>query len=210
MKPVPDLQDAQYGPHERNVLDLWMATSNTPTPLVLYFHGGGFFAGDKENLDFDRLSMYLNAGVSVAAINYRLTIANKAPAPAAYLDGARALQFLRYNARNEIDTPRAYKLYEEATPITYVSRNAPPAWLSYNLPNEDVDEDTPLGLIVHHPKYGIALKERLDELGVECVVQYLDGPGGKIVRHYGQLEGNPVSEFEFVCSHFERKKKATP
>ena len=297
MTPAPDLRDAQYGSHERNVLDLWMAESDTPTPLVLYFHGGGFFAGDKETLGSGRLGMYLNAGMSVAAINYRLTIANRAPAPAAYLDGARALQFLRYNAgkwnldpglvastggsagagismylafhedladpdcadpiakestqltciavtngqssydprfaerigiprpnferhqfflpfygiaADEIDTPRAYKLYEQAAPITYVSRAAPPAWLSYSLPNEDVGEDTPLGLIVHHPRYGIALKERLDELGVECVVQYLDGPGGKIVRHHGQLEGNPVSELEFVCSHFERAKEGRP
>ncbi|HIE25831.1 TPA: hypothetical protein EYP66_00925 [Candidatus Poribacteria bacterium] len=69
------------------------------------------------------------------------------------------------------------------------------------------DEPTPLGLIVHHPKFGIALKERLDALGIECVVQYLDQPGGLVVRHDGQSEGGLVSEFDFVRKHFERAKE---
>ncbi|HEU0039505.1 MAG TPA: hypothetical protein VFR76_09540, partial [Verrucomicrobiae bacterium] len=33
-KPKPDLADFKYGPHERNVLDLWKAKSDEPTPLV--------------------------------------------------------------------------------------------------------------------------------------------------------------------------------
>lgn len=291
MADQPNLQDVQYGPHERNVLDLWMAKSDAPTPLVLYIHGGGFLRGDKDTLKSERLEAYLNAGISVAAVNYRFTLANKAPAPAAYLDGARAVQFLRHNAEkwnldpglvastggsagagismymafhedladpdaedpvsrqstrltciavtngqcsysplfaeqigiprpnfeqhqfflpfygieeDEIDTPRAYELYEEAAPITYLSQDAPPAWLGYGHPDADVDEDTPLGLIVHHPKFGIALKKRMDELGIECVVQYLDGPEGKLVRHHGQTEGDVVSEVEFVCKHLGR------
>ena len=64
-----------------------------------------------------------------------------------------------------------------------------------------MDKDTSLGLIVHHPKFGIALKERLDELGIECVVQYLDEPEGKLVRHHGQAEDGVISEVEFVCKH---------
>src|SRR5437762_6039767 len=34
-KPKPDLADFKYGPHERNVLDLWKAKSDKPTPLVV-------------------------------------------------------------------------------------------------------------------------------------------------------------------------------
>jgi len=99
---------------------------------------------------------------------------------------------------DEIDTPRAYKLYGAAAPITYLSQDAPPAWLSYRHPDADVDENTPLGLIVHHPKFGIALKKRMDELGIECVVQYLDG---NLLRSHGQAEDGVVSEVEFVCKH---------
>ena len=50
-----------------------------------------------------------------------------------------------------------------------------------------MDDDTPLALIMHHPRFGIALKERLDELGVECIVQYLDERDGKIICHPGDL-----------------------
>lgn len=41
-KLAPTYKDVAYGPHERNVLDVWLAESATPTPLVVYIHGGGF------------------------------------------------------------------------------------------------------------------------------------------------------------------------
>jgi len=41
-KPDPDVANAKYGPHERNVLDLWQAKSDSPTPLIVFIHGGGF------------------------------------------------------------------------------------------------------------------------------------------------------------------------
>ncbi|MFT4588205.1 MAG: acetyl esterase [Candidatus Binatia bacterium] len=35
---------------ERNVIDLYIADSDKPTPLVLYIHGGGFKGGDKKTI----------------------------------------------------------------------------------------------------------------------------------------------------------------
>jgi len=84
---------------------------------------------------------------------------------------------------DEIDTPRAYERYEKAAPITYLSKDDPPALLTYSYPNEEVTEKTPLGLIVHHPKFGIALKERMDKLGIQCIVQYQDPQTRELVRH---------------------------
>ena len=89
-KPAADVTDAKYGPHERNVIDLWKAKSDKPTPLVIFIHGGGFRAGDKTNLDADLLAKCLEAGISVAAINYRFS--QHAPYPA---DSGRAVQFGR-------------------------------------------------------------------------------------------------------------------
>ena len=103
-RPKPDFADVSYGPHERNVFDLWLAKGAKPAPLVLYIHGGGFRAGDKSSIDHDALRQYLDAGWAVAAINYRLTAT--APAPAAYLDSGRALQFLRQNAAKWRIDPR--------------------------------------------------------------------------------------------------------
>ena len=64
-KPKPDLVDFKYGPHERNVLDLWKAKSTEPTPLVVFIHGGGFHAGSKEALSAAMLAGLLKNGISV-------------------------------------------------------------------------------------------------------------------------------------------------
>src|SRR5688572_33232386 len=103
--PAPDHADVRYGPHERNVLDVWLAKSPAPTPLVIYYHGGGFRAGDKRTLNVELLKKLLASGITVAAVNYRLS--GTATYPAAMLDSARALQYLRHRAqRYSIDPIR--------------------------------------------------------------------------------------------------------
>ena len=103
--PAPDHADVRYGPHERNVLDVWLAKSSTPTPLAIYYHGGGFRAGDKRTLNRELLEKLRANGISVAAANYRLS--DVAPYPAQMHDSARALQFLRLHAqRFNIDPTR--------------------------------------------------------------------------------------------------------
>src|SRR5688572_22205743 len=96
-KPAPEFADVKYGDHERNVFDLWRPKGDGPFPLVLYIHGGGFMGGDKNSLGAEVLQSYLQSGWAVAAINYRFT--KTAPAPAQYLDCARALQTIRHRAK---------------------------------------------------------------------------------------------------------------
>ena len=100
---------------------------------------------------------------------------------------------------NEIDTPQAYQLYEEMAPITYLSKDDPPALLDYNFPNDAVNNDTELRLIVHHPLFGIALKEQMDRLGIECTVQYI-ARDGKKVRHND--EAPPLMPVQFIKKQF--------
>ena len=92
----------EYGPHERNVLDLWQARAAGPRPLLVYIHGGGWNAGDKSAVKVapyraDLLSVMLQKGVSVASVNYRYS--RMAPLPAPVRDAARAIQFLRSRAQ---------------------------------------------------------------------------------------------------------------
>jgi acetyl esterase len=97
---APDVQNVHYGPEERNVLDLWKAKSDRPTPLVVYFHPGAFLVGDKswiEYYDKDLREMCLTHGISVASANYRYS--KQAPYPAPMRDCARAIQYLRSRAR---------------------------------------------------------------------------------------------------------------
>jgi acetyl esterase len=95
-KTVPTHANVAYGDHQRHVLDFWQAESSSPTPLFVWIHGGGFRAGDKASFPGDLLRGCLKAGISCAAINYRLT--GHAPHPAQMLDSARAIQFLRVKA----------------------------------------------------------------------------------------------------------------
>ncbi len=92
-KPTPTHANVQYGPHERNVLDLWLADASKLTPLVLFIHGGGFQGGSKDFINVQDLQELLSAGISVAAIEYRLL--EDALLPAAQHDCRYALQFLR-------------------------------------------------------------------------------------------------------------------
>jgi acetyl esterase/lipase len=96
--------DVAYGPHFRQTMDVWLAKSAKPTPVVFYIHGGGWGAQDKtdihQHLD---VHAFLDAGISVASINYRfLADANAAkvnpPLQWPLMDAARALQHLRSKA----------------------------------------------------------------------------------------------------------------
>lgn len=280
-KPPPDLANAKYGPHERNVLDLWKANSDQPTPLVVFIHGGGFRGGSKETLSPGLLRGCLDAGISVMAINYRLS--PEVHFPAHYLDCARAIQFARSKAKewnidprrigasggsagagtslwlgfhddladpknsdpvlrestrltctavmgaqstydprvikewvgeaaakhpalqgfyglqdDELDSPKAHKLYEAAAPINYLTADDPPALLFYNEADRPIPADAPPGAGIHHPNFGRKLKEKMDALKIECVLKLqADYPDG----------GDPQTDMvRFFAKHFEKNK----
>jgi hypothetical protein len=103
--PTPTLANVAYGAHERQVLDFWRAAADGPTPVVFLIHGGGWQAGDKSRVaglvDIERL---LAAGISVVSINYRYVAQAYAagvrpPVQAPLQDAARALQFVRSQAK---------------------------------------------------------------------------------------------------------------
>ena len=100
--PTPTFFEISYGPHERNVLDVWLAKSDQPTPLVCHIHGGGWKTGSKETVSMNvKVQELLDAGISVVSINYRLIKEGGEIRPAVkepLFDAARALQFVRTKA----------------------------------------------------------------------------------------------------------------
>lgn len=94
--PEPTLPNLSYGAHERQVLDFYRADSDHPTPVVIFFHGGGFRGGDKRSFTKD-VRPYLEAGISVVSSNYRYS--SQAIYPGPVLDGSRAVQFVRAQAQ---------------------------------------------------------------------------------------------------------------
>jgi acetyl esterase/lipase len=102
---APAVADFAYGrDHGRQKLDLWPTQSETPTPLVLMIHGGGWAGGDKSLYDVKQIQPYLDRGISVARINYRYILQAmeqgvEPPVKACLHDAARALQTIRANAK---------------------------------------------------------------------------------------------------------------
>ncbi len=92
---APTAAEVAYGPHAENVLDFWKAREDGPRPLLVYIHGGGWRGGNKE-LRPGQAKTFLDQGISVASIHYRLTPEHPLPAPVH--DAARAIQFLRSKA----------------------------------------------------------------------------------------------------------------
>lgn len=65
---------------------------------------------------------------------------------------------------------RAFPLFEDSSAINHLKAGAPPAFLYYHAPL------TPLPIkvqadAVHNIRFGLAVKERMDKLGIECVVR---------------------------------------
>jgi len=258
-KPAADLADLRYGPHERNVLDLWKAPGNRtsgPGPVVVFFHGGGFIGGDKRSVPGWLVRRCLQQGISVASANYRLS--KQAPYPAPMLDGARVVQYLRANARTlNLDPSRIaacgnsagagislwvglhddladlsssnpvlrqssrltcmavvgaqtsydprfieqliggrahehialrylfagaggrkgiaielHRQYEDSSPINHVSAGDPPVMMFYSEPDGPLPRSSKPGKGIHHPRFGAALKARMEPLGIPCTVRH--------------------------------------
>ncbi len=103
-RPDPTAADVVYGQDsERQKFDFWQAKSDKPTPLVLLIHGGGWMGGDKTGYGTKDIQPFLDAGISVASINYRFipqAMEQKVepPVKACLHDAARALQTIRSRA----------------------------------------------------------------------------------------------------------------
>ncbi|MCR9295250.1 MAG: alpha/beta hydrolase [bacterium] len=106
--PAPTHSDLQYGEHKNTVMDVWLADSNQLTPVVVAIHGGGFTGGDKSKYHgCEELLECLEKGVSFVSINYRFRNQDSRGIRACLLDSARAIQFIRHNAKEwNIDKER--------------------------------------------------------------------------------------------------------
>lgn len=64
--------DVAYGPDSRHVLDIYRPASPLPSsPLVVFFYGGGWRSGDKNNYEFVA-SALTASGITVVVPDYRL------------------------------------------------------------------------------------------------------------------------------------------
>ena len=95
--PQPDFANVNYGLYSLNKFDLWLAKPAKPTPVLIYFHGGGFIAGDKMMIDTSLVNKLLARGISVVSANYRL-VNDTTFFLIPQQDAVRVIQFIRLNA----------------------------------------------------------------------------------------------------------------
>lgn len=112
-RPEPTAADFAYGDESpRQKFDFWQAKSDQPTPLVLLIHGGGWRGGDKTGYGKSAIQPFLDAGISVASVNYRfipqaMEQGVEPPVKGCLHDAARALQTIRSKAKEwNIDPQR--------------------------------------------------------------------------------------------------------
>ncbi len=155
-RPKPTYANLPYGTDERNVMDVWLAESEKPTPCVIHIHGGGWLGGDKSKVAEPQ--PFLDAGISYIAINYRFlsqTIIDtgsergsgpiqargdypEPPINVPLYDAARALQFVRSKAAE-------WNINKERIGLTGGSAGACTSlWLAFHDDLADPDASDPV------------------------------------------------------------------
>ena len=107
--------DVSYGPFPRNTFDILMPSSEKPTAVIIYIHGGGFTGGWKSAAYTASLPRFVGQsalanGVAYASVEYRVLATNGTESTGVIKplgDVRRALQHLRLHAKRfNIDSER--------------------------------------------------------------------------------------------------------
>ena len=101
----PTIEDAKYGPHPRQGIDLWLpAVAGDKSPVVILIHGGGWREGDRCGIETAALlSKCRAAGVALATVGYRFIDDAEEkgicpPVRVSIEDAIAAIRFLKSNA----------------------------------------------------------------------------------------------------------------
>lgn len=94
---IETIKNIAYGEDERNILDISkpLQSSDSPRPVMLQIHGGGWVIGDKKEQGKPLRNQLVEAGWIFVEINYRLSPKNKFPAH--LIDCKKALVWIKEN-----------------------------------------------------------------------------------------------------------------
>ena len=89
----------------------------------------------------------------------------------------------------DFDSEHMRKLVYDATATNFVSKDDPPVYMNYQM------DLTPIPLPrgeqnMHHPYFGVVLKEKMDATGLESVL------------HYQSQSAQPDEDLDFIVKHF--------
>jgi len=90
---------------ERCKLDLYLPTQVKNFPVIVWFHGGGITGGNKDGGDTPKVvHSWVQKGIAVASVNYRLS--PKVKFPAYIEDGAAAVAWVQKNIASHGGDPK--------------------------------------------------------------------------------------------------------
>ena len=118
-------KDIAYGPDERNRLDVFVPARKPakPAPIVVYFHGGGYIAGERSPLPgliYDNIpTFFARHGFIGANATYRLAPQHKWPSGAA--DVGKVVDHLRENAARYGGDPNRIFIMGQSAGATHVA-----------------------------------------------------------------------------------------
>lgn len=139
--PEPTHADVKYGDHELQAFDIWLTESGEagkPTPLCIMIHGGGFRGGDKSGVPGNVIERMLDAGISFASMNYRLTNEGEFPYPVPMEDAALGLQTIRSRATEWNIDPEKIACYGGSAGAGIS------LWLAFHEDSADPDSEDPI------------------------------------------------------------------
>ena len=191
-RPRATLSDVAYGSHERNELDLWKASSSKPTPVLIFFHGGGFRSGNKAHIHtYFNVQEYLDKGISCISINYPFFEHTNNSHLEIFRHCENAVEYIKRNAsfwnidlnKMTLSGTSAGALISQylgfrRTDINSIAAFAQPYGTKYfvipyikkSSPPIMIYQDSPLTDKVHHPKYANMVKETCDKNKSECII----------------------------------------
>jgi hypothetical protein len=77
--------------------------------------------------------------------------------------------------------PEIRKRIDDSNPWNFLTTDDPPTLMIYGGEMDDMPlpESASTGKLIHHPYFGVKLKERLDELGIANELHFGTDPRGK-------------------------------
>jgi acetyl esterase/lipase len=95
---------------ETQKLDIYLPNEGkAPFPVIIAFHGGGFYEGNKSKEYMTPMLQGLNHGYAVVTVDYRLS--DEAKFPAAINDAKAAIRFIKVNAAKYDSNPNKIVLW---------------------------------------------------------------------------------------------------
>jgi acetyl esterase len=136
-------RDISYGPHARNILDVYRKRDTFDAAVVVFMHGGAFVDGNKDKTpEFYANVMYALARRGLVAVNVEYRLAPEFKYPSATVDLVDALRWVRGNIAGYGASPDTTFLMGHSAGAAHV------ATLAFNPEFRDVAKDALAGLIV--------------------------------------------------------------